>query len=80
VPALPTGEEARRRSIEVMRANGVDAAISFQTILADLIAEVEVNRDYQKSDLLQILRILKNYEFLRERQLELFKTRRSRRN
>ena len=80
VPALPAGEEARRRSIEVMRTNGVDAALSFQTVLADLIAEVEVNRDYQKSDLLQILRILKNYEFLRERQLELFKTRRSRRN
>jgi len=73
VPALPQAQDARRRSIEVMRANGVDATISFPTILADLFRRVEVNRDYQKSDLLQILRILKNYGLLRDPQLELFK-------
>jgi hypothetical protein len=33
---------------------------------------VEVNRNYQKSDLLQTIRILKNYDFFREPQLELF--------
>jgi len=43
-------------------------------MLADLISETQVNRNYQKSDLLQIIRILKNYEFLRDPQLELFKT------
>ncbi len=52
--------------------------ISFRTILADLIGQIEVNRNYQKSDLLQTIRILKNYEFLREPQLELFKPKRSR--
>jgi len=41
-------------------------------MLADLIGEVEVNRNYQKSDLLQTIRILKNYDFFREPQLELF--------
>jgi hypothetical protein len=34
-----------------------------------------VNRNYQKSDLLQIIRILKNYDLMREPQMELFKTR-----
>ena len=35
-----------------------------------------INRNYQKSDLLQIVRILKNYDFFKERQMELFKPRR----
>jgi hypothetical protein len=48
-------------------------------MLGDLIERIEVNRNYQKSDLLQMIRILKNYEFFREPQLELFKSKRKRR-
>ena len=48
-------------------------------MLADLIAEIEVNRNYQKSDLLQIIRILKNYGFFREPQLDLFEPGRKKR-
>lgn len=76
VPALPSGDTARRQSIELLRARGLDAVIPFRTLLLDLIAQVEVNRNYQKSDLLQILRILKNYDLLREPQLELFRPKR----
>ena len=36
----------------------------------------EINRNYQKADLLQIIRILKNYDFFKENQLELFKGKR----
>jgi hypothetical protein len=57
----------------LLRARGIDAVMPFRTVLADLITATEVNRNYQKSDLLQIIRILKNYDFLREPQLELFK-------
>jgi hypothetical protein len=32
---------------------------------------VRTNRNYQKSDLLQVLRLLKNYELLKEPQMEL---------
>ena len=74
VPALPTGREAREQSIDLLRAKGVDAVIPFQTMLADLIAHTETNRNYQKSDLLQMIRILKNYDFFKEAQLELFKS------
>lgn len=77
VPALPTHEEARQQSLELLKGKGVEAVISFHTMLRDLIESVEVNRNYQKSDLLQTLRILKNYEFFREPQMELFKARRS---
>ena len=48
-------------------------------MLADLIDQIEVNRNYQKSDLLQIIRILKNYDLFKEPQLELFKSRRKKR-
>lgn len=73
VPSLPTGEEARRESIDLLRCKGVDAVILFRTMLAELIERIEVNRNYAKSDLLQIVRILKNYDFFRGPQLELFK-------
>jgi hypothetical protein len=79
VPTLPQAEEARAQSIELLRGKGVDAVLPFRTMLADLIDQIEVNRNYQKSDLLQIIRILKNYDFFREPQLELFKPRRARR-
>ena len=73
VPALPAGAQAREQSIELLRGKGLDAVIPFHTMLADLIDQIEVNRNYQKSDLLQIIRILKNYGFLKDPQLELFK-------
>ena len=72
VPALPSGDEARAQSIEVLRAKGIDAVLPFPTLLADLIAATEVNRNYQKSDLLQVIRLLKNYGFFRDPQLDLF--------
>jgi hypothetical protein len=78
VPALPTGDEARQQSIELLKSKGVDAAIPFRTILNDLIEFTQTNRNYQKSDLLQVIRILKNYDFFREPQLELFKPTRRR--
>ena len=75
VPALPAGAEARAQSIEMLKAKGIDAIIPFRAMLGDLIEHIEVNRNYQKSDLLQVIRILKNYDFFREAQLELFKPR-----
>ena len=51
--------------------------IPFRTMLADLVRETQANRNYQKSDLLQIIRILKNYDLLKDPQMELFKPKRS---
>ncbi|MBI2926234.1 MAG: hypothetical protein HYY24_11080 [Verrucomicrobia bacterium] len=76
VPALPQGAEARERSIQLLRSKGIDAVIPFHTMLSDLIEQTEANRNYSKSDLLQIIRILKNYDFFKEPQLELFKAKR----
>jgi len=79
VPALPQAAEAREETIGFLRSKGVDAVISFHAMLADLVAAIEVNRNYQKSDLLQMIRILKNYDFFREPQMELFKPKRKNR-
>ncbi len=79
VPALPQADEAREQSIAVLRAKGVDAVIPFHTMLTDLVERTEVNRNYQKSDLLQVIRILKNYDFIKDPQMELFKSRRRKR-
>ncbi|HEY9175669.1 MAG TPA: hypothetical protein VI136_25610 [Verrucomicrobiae bacterium] len=76
VPALPQMEQTRSETIAFLRSKGVDAVLPFRTMLADLVDKIEANRNYQKSDLLQMIRILKNYDFFREPQMELFKTKR----
>lgn len=73
VPALPHSTEARDEAIQFLKSKGVEAVIPFRTMLADLIERVETNRNYTRSDLLQVLRILKNYEFFPGPQMELFK-------
>ena len=77
VPGLPRDTKTRQRSIELLRSKGVDGVISFRSILQELIASVATNRNYQKSDLLQTLRLLKNYGLLREPQMEFGWKRRS---
>ena len=71
LPGLPTQEPFRSQSVTLLRERGVDAIISFRTMLLDLIEKTEVNRSYRKSDILQVIRLLKNYDLLKDTQLEL---------
>jgi hypothetical protein len=71
-PGLPTQEPYRSQSVQLLKERGVDGIVSFRSMLIDLINRVEVNRNYRKSDTLQMLRILKNYDLLKEPQMELF--------
>lgn len=73
LPGLPTSEPYRSESIQLLREKGVDGIISFRAMLLDIIQKVEVNRSYQKSEFLQILRVLKNYDLLNDSQMGLFK-------
>jgi len=70
LPALPTQEPFRTQSVELLKARGVDCIISFRAMLIDLIDKVEVNRHYRKSDTLEVIRILKNYDLMRDSQLD----------
>jgi len=72
LPGLPAAEPHRSDSIRLLKERGVDGVISFRTMLSDIISRVEVNRNYSKSDLLQILRILKAYDLVKDTQLRLF--------
>lgn len=72
LPGLPTAEPHRSESIALLREKGVDAVISFRSMLADIISMVEINRNYAKSDLLQIIRILKAYDLCKDPQMKLF--------
>lgn len=78
LPDLPASGELRDKTVEALRARGVDGVLSFRTMLAELLTLVKVNRNYERSDLLQTLRILKNYGLMRDPQMELF-SRRARR-
>lgn len=71
LPALPTQEPFRSQSVEMLKERGVSGIISFRAMLLDLIDKVEVNRNYRKSDTLEMIRILKNYDLIRDAQLDL---------
>ncbi|MFI5336858.1 MAG: hypothetical protein ACHQ5A_08745 [Opitutales bacterium] len=71
LPSLPTAEPFRSQSVELLKERGVDAIISFRAMLLDLLDKVEVNQNYTKSDTLQVMRILKNYDLLKDTQLDL---------
>ena len=51
---------------------GHDAGVAGDTVGADLVQSTEVNRNYQKSDLLQLIRVFKNYDLFKSAQMELF--------
>ena len=72
-PSLPASKKLRRESIEMLRGKGVDGVIEFPTVLSALIDGVQKNRNYQRSDVLQLIRVLKAHGMLRERQMELFR-------
>jgi hypothetical protein len=78
LPSLPTAEPFRSQSVELLKASGVDAIISFRAMLIDLLDKIEVNQNYTKSDSLQVMRILKNYDLLKETQLDMFPDRSAR--
>jgi hypothetical protein len=72
LPSLPTAEPFRSQSVELLKGAGVDAIISFRSMLLDLLDKIEPNQNYMKSDTLQVMRILKNYDLLKEAQLDIF--------
>jgi len=71
LPSLPTAEPFRSQSVAMLKEHGVDGIISFRSMLLDIIERVEINKSYGKSDTLQVIRILKNYDLLKDAQLDL---------
>lgn len=76
LPGLPASADLRAQALERMKAKRIDGLLSFRSMLLELASGLEIQNNYEKSDLLQLLRILKNYGLLRDAQLELFDQRR----
>jgi len=75
LPALPTAEPFRSQSVALLKERGVDAIISFRAMLLDLMDKIDANRNYGKSDTLQVIRVLKIYDLLKDAQLDLLSER-----
>lgn len=80
LPGLPTAEPFRSQAVTMLKEAGIDGVISFRAMLLDLIERVELNRNYGKSDTLQLIRILKNYDLLVDPQMDLLPAKRPRTN
>lgn len=72
LPQLPVAQKLKDATLRILKAKGIDGILEFRTMLAEIISRVDKNRNYEKSDVLQIIRILKNCDLFRGAQLELF--------
>ena len=72
VPQLPATKNSRDKSLDIFKRKGIDHILEFRVVLEFLIRKVKVTKDYADSDSLQMIRLLKNYDLLKEDQLNLF--------
>jgi hypothetical protein len=72
LPQLPASGDLKQKTISLLRDKGIDGIISYPTMLTELIRHVDTHKNYEKSDVLQMIRILKTYELFKDDQLDLF--------
>lgn len=72
IPNLPASGGLKDKTCEVLKLKGLDGVISFRTMLLELAGRVDVNVNYEKSDLLQTIRLLKNYDLIKDSQMDMF--------
>ncbi len=72
IPSLPKTEPHRQECIDILKQKGVDGIITVRTLLDNIIQKVEINRDYKKSEVLQLIKTLKIYDLIKDPQMDLF--------
>ncbi len=72
LPGLPSSEPHREESIRLLKDHGIDFIVTFRTILENLLQGIEANYNYQKSEALHLLRLLKIHDMIKSPQMELF--------
>ena len=70
ISELPLGAAPRERALDALRILGVGHVIEFPTILQDMLLRISAHGNYAPSPTLQMLRLLKRYNFIRRQQLE----------
>jgi len=78
LPELPASGALRRKSLERLQAGGIDGVLLFRPMLQELIRHVDAQKNYERSELLQTLRILKAHDLFKSPQLDLFRPRKKR--
>lgn len=69
---LPASFDLKAKTIDFLKSRGVDGILSFRQMLVELLGTIERNHNYDKSDVLQLLRIVKSAGLIRDNQMELF--------
>jgi len=77
---LPKTKDLRAKAVHALAKAGVTHILEFSTILRVLANEVKTNKNYDESDVLQMLRLLKVYNLVAEDQLSLFPAKRKKRS
>jgi hypothetical protein len=78
LPDLPSVGLMRTKSLDMLKAGGIDGILLFRPMLLDLVRSVDSQKNYERSDLLQTLRILKAHDLVKDAQLDLFRMRKKR--
>jgi hypothetical protein len=76
---LTSAAAPQEETLALLRQGGIDGVLSFRTMLLELMESVDISKNYEKSDLLQTLRILKTYDLLKDAQLDLFAAKKTKR-
>lgn len=71
LPELPHGAQERAAAVDFLVAHGVQGVVLFRTMLLELLDRIDVKKSYEKSDVLQMLRILKVHRLVQSRQMVL---------
>ena len=69
---LPSGQETRKRALQMIRKRGIDHVVEFFAVLDGIVGSVRADRSYTDNDLLETIRLLKSYKFIKEAQLAFF--------
>lgn len=76
VPRLPATGGLKDKVIDVLRQKGIDGVISLETIFLEIAAGLDASKNYEKSIVLQLMRLLKHYDMIKEPQMDLFEKKR----
>ena len=70
--SLPADGAARAETVAFLKSRGVDGVLLFRPMLLELAARIDGKKSYERSEVLQLLRILKAHGMLRTGQMDLF--------
>lgn len=75
LPGLSADPRLRDDALAALRDRGVDGVVSFRTVLLELAGMADEQRHYDRSDQMQVLRLMKIYDLFKSPQQDLFRSR-----